>query len=68
MAALTMIWYGCRAGARIRQWGEKMNEVDEIFKAAATPEEMAAYAAPAQNGSPAPQVARQSRVAVGVPR
>ena len=67
-AALTVIWYGRKAAARIEQWGEKMNEIDEVFRATASPEEMAAYAAPPQNGSPAPQVARGRHIPVGVPR
>jgi len=67
-AALTVIWYGRRAAARIAQWGGKMNEIDEVFRAAATQDEMAAYSAAPQNGSPASQVARGSRIPVGVPR
>jgi hypothetical protein len=66
--ALTAGWYGRRAAARIRHWGEKMNEVDEIFRSAVTAEEMAGYSVPPQNESSSTPAVRSSRVAVGFPR
>ena len=67
VATVTVIWYGRRIAARIRTWGEKMDEMDAIFKSAATPEEMTAYAVPAQNG-PVSQAASSSRIVIGLPR
>jgi hypothetical protein len=66
---LLVSWYGYETLVRIQRWGEKMNELDAIFKSVATPEEMAGCAArkPKYGSAVAPVVPAQ-RVPIGVPR
>jgi len=60
LGGLLVSWYGQRTLARIQHWGEKMNEIDEIYQSVAAPEEMAGLSHRSQ-GSETP-VAAASRV------
>ena len=49
-AALVGGWYGRSVLGRIRHWGEKMNEIDELYQSVASPEEMAGQVSSARVG------------------
>ena len=62
-AALVSGWYGRSILARIRHWGEKMNEIDELYQSVASVEEMAGQASAARAGG-VPSVAARHAVAL----
>jgi len=49
-AALVGGWYGRSVLGRIRHWGEKMNEIDELYQSVASPEEMAGQVSSSRAG------------------
>lgn len=67
-AAVSLGWVGRKAAKRIEHWGERMNEVDAIFRSAATEEEMASYSEAPQHANGGTQAGARGRMAVGVPR
>ena len=63
-AALVGGWYGRSVLGRIRHWGEKMNEIDELYQSVASPEEMAGQVSAPRAGG-VPSAAARHAVALG---
>lgn len=64
---LVVGWCGYKTLNRIRRWGEKMNELDAIFRGAATADEMAAYITPGPSGNDKATPLPATHLPVGIP-
>jgi hypothetical protein len=67
VSGLVVGWCGYRTLKRVQRWGEKMNELDAIFRSAATAEEMAAYTSHAPSGNDKTTPLPATHVPVRVP-
>jgi hypothetical protein len=67
VGGLVVGWCGYRTLNRIQRWGEKMNELDAVFRSAATAEEMAAYINPDPSGNDKTTPLPATHLPVGVP-